>query len=130
MKRIFQRIILIITALCLIAGMTAAEEEDPATPTNLEPTPQGLIEEEIRKADKTVRLENEVSVSGQMKAEDDGYVYRIAVESKPGSRICILAQTDRRAEVHAAPSDGSAEKNLKESKPEGDSAGYSYEVTC
>ena len=61
MKHIFQRIILIITALCLIAGMTAAEEEDPATPTNLEPTPQGLIEEEIRKRDlspnETVKIE-------------------------------------------------------------------------
>ena len=104
MRHIYRNIILLMTVLCLLAG-TAAAEEAPATPTDLEPTPQGLIEAEIQKADKTVRL-----------------------EAKKGSRICVLAETDRQVEVHAAPADGSAEKNLKETRTEGEPAGYIYEI--
>ena len=127
MRHIYRNIILLMTVLCLLAG-TAAAEEAPATPTDLEPTPQGLIEAEIQKADKTVRLENEARIFGTLKAEEGGYVYRIAVEAKKGSRICVLAETDRQVEVHAAPADGSAEKNLKETRTEGEPAGYIYEI--
>ena len=128
MKRIYRRMILLMMALCMLLPAAAAAEQDPATPTDLDPTPQGLIEEEIRKADKTVKLENEVRITGQLKAEEGGYVYRIAVEAKKGSKICIFAESDRQVEVHAAPADGSAEQNLKETRKEGEDAGYSYEV--
>ena len=127
MRRIYRNIILLMAALCLLAGAAAAEET-PATPTDLDPTPQALIEAEIGKADKTVRLENEARIFGTLKAEEGGYVYRIAVEARKGSRICVTAETDRQVEVHAAPADGSAEKNLKETRTEGDPAGYIYEV--
>ena len=66
MRHIYRNIILLMTVLCLLAG-TAAAEEAPATPTDLEPTPQGLIEAEIQKADKTVRLENEARIFGTRK---------------------------------------------------------------
>ena len=127
MRRIYRNIILLMTALCLLGGAAAAEGT-PATQTDLEPTPQELAEAEIQKADRTVKLEDEARIFGALKAEEGEYVYRIAVEAKKGSRICILAEADREAEVHAAPADGSAETNLKETRTEGEPAGYIYEA--
>ena len=73
MRRIYRNIILLMTALCLLGGAAAAEGT-PATQTDLEPTPQELVEAEIQKADRTVKLEDEARIFGALKAEEGEYV--------------------------------------------------------
>lgn len=107
------RVLALVTALALCLLPAVSSGQQPATGSDLDPT-----EEEIRRADRTLTLEDRSVVEGRLKAENGSYVYRIAVDVPKDETLWAFLQTDMKAGGAAVRGDGTRQAAFSQADPE------------